>query len=61
MFAIVEYDKNATIYNCQCDLIDLILLQTEIETQSGCGGCRHLCAILDRCEVHKGNHIEGSA
>ena len=48
MLAIVEYDENATILDCYGDLVDWILLQTEIEAESGGCRCRHLCSILDR-------------
>ena len=58
MLAIVEYDENATILDCHGDLVDRILSQTEIEAESGCGCCRHLCPILDRGQVHKGNRVE---
>ena len=48
MLAIVEYDENATILDCHGDLVSRILLQTEIEAESGSCRCRHLCPILDR-------------
>jgi hypothetical protein len=48
MLAIVEYYENATILDCHGDLVDGMLLQTEIEAESGGCRCRHLCPILDR-------------
>ena len=61
MLTIVEYDENATIPDSHSDLVDRILLQTEIEAESGSGGCRHLCPVLDRGKVHKGDRVEGRA
>jgi hypothetical protein len=58
MLAIVEYDENATTLDCSGDLVDRILLETEIEAESGGGGCRHLCPILDWGKVHKGHRFE---
>jgi hypothetical protein len=61
MLAIVEHDENATTLDRDGNLIDWILLQTEIEAESGSCRCQHLCLILDRSQVHKGNRVEGRA
>ena len=58
MLAIVEHDENATILDGHGDLVDRILSETEIEAESGGGGCRYLCPILDRGKVHKGHRVE---
>src|SRR6266851_3161821 len=61
MLASVEYDEDSTIRDSHGDLVDRILLQTEIEAQSSSSGCRHLRPVLDQGKVHKGNRIEGRA
>src|SRR6266436_4898119 len=44
MLAIVEYDENATILDRHGDLVDRILSETEIEAESGGGGCCSMAA-----------------
>ena len=58
MLAVVEHDENASILDCHSDLVDRILVRTEIDAESGSGRRRHLCPILDRSKVHKGNRVE---
>ncbi len=61
MLAIVEHDEYASILDRDGDLVDRILLQTEVEAESRCCCCRHLCSILDRGQVDEGNRVVGRA
>jgi hypothetical protein len=61
MLAIVEHDENATISDGRGDFVDRIIFQTKIEAESGGGGSRNLCPVLDRGKVYKGNRVERRA